>query len=117
MKKGERFKDIEKNERLLKEGKPWVSRTDHKYSGSSLTPVAKEARQEYYYMATHFLTNYAFETKLDEVIWAYHVEGISERNIVKILNKVRKKKIYKLKVGNTIRRLELIMKKQNGVVK
>lgn len=48
-----------------------------------------QAKTEYYYMANHFLNNYKFEAPLDKVIWEYHTNGISVREIAKLLKKVK----------------------------
>ena len=66
---------------------------------------------EYYYVANHFLHEYQFETKIDKIIWTYHAEGLSVRDIANTLKKVKIKKKQRGAVHNTIKRLESIMKK------
>lgn len=73
--------------------------------------VIWEAKQAYYTMATRFLNDYKFKNSKERVIWEYHAEGISCRNISKILSKVyRKKKPGRMTVWRTIRRLQHSMK-------
>lgn len=109
------FEDIERNEYHLKDPSSKFARTTGR-SESSLTSIARDAKRDYYLMATDFLNTHTFETKLDENIWAYHTEGISCRDIAKLLNKVRKKKIFFTAVWTIINRLETIMKTSNGVI-
>lgn len=111
------FEDIERNEYRLKVSSNIFSRKTGR-SQSSLTPIAQAAKRDYYTMATHFLNTYPFETTLERNIWMYHSEGISRRDIIKILKKVNKKtRLYDQKVWDIIHRLETIMKKLNGVIK
>ncbi len=72
-----------------------------------------EAKQAYYRMATHFLNSYPFASKLDQIIWEYHVEGISIRNISKLLTKARYKHKGKTLVGKMLLRLVNTMKSLN----
>ena len=46
-------------------------------------------KSEYYYMATQFLNDYKFESVLEKTIWTYHAEGVSVRDIVKLLNELK----------------------------
>ncbi len=96
------FKDIEKDEHRLKQ---WSSKLN--------TDVVRrnwEAKNEYYSMARRFLNNYKFESNLEKNIWAYHAEGISARNISKLLKKVRINK-YFVTISVITRRLAYEMKK------
>lgn len=68
------------------------------------------AKTEYYSMARKFLHDYKFSSNLEKVIWEYHTEGISVRNIAKLLKKV-KFKMNKDKVNAVTMRLEKEMKK------
>lgn len=69
-----------------------------------------EITQQYYSMARSFLIEHHFESELDKVIWEYHIEGISVRNIAKLLSSTDMKIKKKSTVNNIIRRLEQIMK-------
>lgn len=62
-------------------------------------------------MATKFLNDYKFETNRERIIWEYHTEGISVRDIVKLLKKARLKRVYRRIVWETISKLENTMKK------
>lgn len=77
-----KFRDIE-----LKNG---ALRDDH-MKAMLLNPhqVVWEAKQTYYQMTTAFLEEYKFDNKLDKIIWEYHSNGISYRDITKILAKIR----------------------------
>ncbi len=86
-------------------------------SGSTI-PLRRlnwELQAQYYQYATSFLNDYEFDSNLERIIWEYHSNGISTRNISKILNKVRKKKILRMKVWNTITRLRKEMKVMYGI--
>ena len=48
-----------------------------------------QAKQVYYQLATRFLNEYTFKNNRERIIWEYHANGISVRNIVKLLKKVR----------------------------
>ncbi len=96
------FVDIEYNDVKLKTAS--TEFTKEKYL------VTLDQRIAYYEMATRFLNEYAFESNLDQVIWEYHTNGISVRDIAVTLKKVRVKKMGKDKVNQVIMRLETIMK-------
>jgi hypothetical protein len=117
-KNGETFEDIEKNEYDFKphQSSAIFTRTSGR-SQSSLTPVAMEAKRDYYIMAEHFLNEHEFESRIERIIWEYHSNAISIRDIVKILNKVNSKraygnKIYRDRVWNIINKLEALMFKK-----
>lgn len=44
--------------------------------------------EEYYYLARQFLNDYQFEDEIQKVIWEYHSEGLSTRDIAETLRKV-----------------------------
>lgn len=69
-----------------------------------------EAKQTYYYMATHFLNEHKFSNKMEQVIWEYHINGLSMRNIGKILSKLNYKQRSKSTVYRTVAKLRAIMK-------
>ena len=73
-------------------------------------PIYLQSKMDYYRMATNFLHDYEFESKLEQTIWEYHAEGISIRDIVNTLKKVRIK-TYRHKVWTIINHLETEMKK------
>lgn len=96
------FEDAEQDEDNLK-----------KWSVSQFSRLSIEviqAKQAYYDMARTFLEHNEFKTRLDEIIWAYHTEGISARNIAVTLTKARKKTIHYTTVWHVIHRLEHEMK-------
>lgn len=66
--------------------------------------------QDYYCMAQHFLNEYEFDSELEKVMWEYHTNGISIRNIVKLLKKARIRKHNRISVWKIVKRLENIMK-------
>ena len=70
----------------------------------------RQSVQDYYCMAYHFLNAYKFISELDKVMWEYHTEGLSIRNIVKTLNKAGFDKVNRTSVWKCIRRLENTMK-------
>lgn len=75
------FEDIELNEKYLKNPSSKFLRK------RSLDTF--QNRENYYYMATCFLNDYKFKTRLDKIVWEYHANGISVRNIVMLLKTVK----------------------------
>lgn len=63
------------------------------------------AKSEYYSMAGRFLHEYKFASNLEKAIWDYHSNGISARNIVKLLKKVKVIKPNKDNISTIIKRL------------
>ncbi len=61
-------------------------------------------------MAESFLNDYKFESRVERIIWEYHANGISIRDIVKLLQKVRIKR-HKEQVNAVIMFLRAAMKK------
>lgn len=96
------FKDIEYKDGSIKSCKPRSTR--------ALDPSLRQATQEYYYMCYHFLNEHVFTSELEKVIWEYHTEGISVRNICKLLKTANVATMTRWSVWDTIRRLESIMK-------
>lgn len=74
-----------------------------------------EIQQEYFKLATYFLNDYKFKSHIERIIWEYHSNGISTRDIANTLNKVRKKRILRMTVWRTVKRLAEEMKKMYGV--
>jgi len=66
-------------------------------------------KQEYYYLAEHFLNSHRFSDKTEKQIWKLHSEGVSYRNIAKELNSKLKVKLNKDNVNTTIKRLSSTM--------
>lgn len=66
-----------------------------------------QVKAEYYYMATQFLNEYKFNTKMEQIIWEYHAEGIGAEDIAKTLKSMDfKKYTNKIAVTNIIKRLK-----------
>jgi len=76
--------------------------------------IVHKAKEDYYYMTEQFLNSYDFESGLEKVIWEYHSNGMSKRNITKTLLGV-KIKINSTKVWQIINKLSKIMKIEFGV--
>ena len=51
------------------------------------------AKATYYQMASNFLEEYKFNSRIEKVIWEYHSNGISFRDISKLLKKAKIKSI------------------------
>lgn len=74
--------------------------------------VERKAKQRYYQLATYFLNDYAFESNLDKIIWEYHTEGISVRDISRLLKKAKVLDITGAGIHKGyIKRLRSIMRK------
>ncbi len=101
------FVDVERDEVYLKRN---VSTIDYRR-------VTWESQADYSHMTTHFLNDYAFKNNRQRNIWEYHSNGISTRDIAKILNKVSKKKVTKDTIRMVIFELREEMKKLYGVTK
>jgi len=94
------FEDIEQDEDNLK---VWSSVFFLRNS-----PEQIQAKQAYYQMASNFLEDYKFKTRREEIIWTYHSEGISYRDISKLLKKVRIK-LSHTAVQNVVHKLQAAM--------
>ena len=109
------FVDIEKNEYGdLKESSAIFANT--KASGVEKPLIYNTYKEEYYRLANQFLNEHAFETSRERAIWEYHANGMSIRDIVKTLKKVRIK-AYKHGVWGIIVKLRILMKQKYGVTK
>lgn len=95
------FEDAESSEHHLK---VWSSQFARKKS-----VLSWEAKAAYYHMANAFLNAYKFESDLERIIWEYHSNAISVRNITKLLKKVQ---IHtnRMTVWRTVNKLENKMK-------
>lgn len=97
------FEDLEYKNGSIRSCKPSTARQKD--------PSLRQATEEYYYMATHFLNDNKFENRLDQIIWEYHTNGISIRDIASTLNKTRRRhKFTKYAVEDVINRLVAQMK-------
>jgi len=101
------FQDIEQDEDTLKE---WSSRTMRKNAHENLLDSWAD-KLEYYDLANRFLHEYPFDKELHRVIWTYHSEGISYRNIAKLLRKAKVARLKKDTIWRIVSELKLTMKK------
>lgn len=67
--------------------------------------VTWESQAEYYYLAGTFLNEHTFKDEFERIIWEYHSLGLSIRNIVMTLNKVRRKKTDRQTVWEIVKPL------------
>ena len=95
------FLDIETGERNLKS----YSTALFRYGSS----VAWTAKRDYYQMAENFLSEYKFASKLEEIIWEYHANGISNHHTAQLLKKARIKKTNRTDVWKIVDRLRKSM--------
>lgn len=93
------FKDAETDEEHLQD---W-SRTLF-----SKRPEYDQSKEEYYRLAGHFLHEHTFQTETDRKIWDLHQNGVSIRNIVKLLKKKRLR-VSHVMVFETIKSLAGVM--------
>jgi hypothetical protein len=103
------FKDIEQDEYYFADG--------HGVSTIDKRRVTWEIQQEYYRLATHFLNDHKFKNRFEQIVWEYHSNGMSVRDIADTLNKVRRKKTDYNTVWEIIRDLRILMKTMYGVTK
>lgn len=80
------FEDIETPEGFLKQN------SASKFLSKKAIRSEGRSKEEYYYMATKFLHDYKFENEMEKVIWEYHANGISYRDISKLMKEVYKNK-------------------------
>jgi hypothetical protein len=66
-------------------------------------------KAEYYYMTDHFLNTHAFENELEKVIWEYHCNAVSTRDIADTLTKTGLKNMGRCTVWKVVKKLRLIM--------
>ena len=67
--------------------------------------------EHYYQLVNQFLNDYQFASTRDKIIWTYHAEGLSVRDIATTLNKIKATKTNRQTVWVIIKRLEGAMKK------
>ena len=110
------FEDAEQDEERLKS---WSLEKNSKSRrpGASDSDVAmlNSSKAEYYRQAGFFLHEYKFESRIDRYIWEKHANGVSHRNIAKILNKLGHE-YDRNKVLNIITKLRVIMYKACGIL-
>jgi hypothetical protein len=100
--KREGFNDIESDEFNLKEWSNVFFKTH------SIAQI--QAKQAYYQMASNFLTEYRFDTPREKIIWEYHSNGISLREIGTILKKAKiEKATNRTDIWKIVKRLKLVM--------
>jgi hypothetical protein len=116
MKKSD-FEALQKTwyEKLKRKGFSDIEKNEYDFKGTMESFLDKrrvtwQATEEYYRLSTHFLNDHKFASRIEQIIWEYHTNGISGRDIADILNKVRKKKILRMTVWRIVKRLENIMK-------
>ena len=102
------FEDIETKNGTL-------ANTTHSGGNLDKRRVTWQSQEEYYRLARYFLNDYMFKKPVHRVIWEYHSEGISVRDIVKLLNKVRRKKTDRQTVWELIDECATEMKKMYGI--
>lgn len=73
------FDDIEKGLRLAQPTEELGLRIDFQ------TQITFNAKLDYYLWTEQCLTNCSFETMVDRIIWQYHTEGYSSREIAPIV--------------------------------
>lgn len=99
--KSKGFEDIEQEDGNLK---VWESRLFKQgYNAEKF-----KAKEEYYRMAAKFLNDHHFDSDIERFIWSQHAEGVSIRDIVKML-KVKGKPAYRFGVHKTIMQLKRLM--------
>lgn len=99
------FEDIESDEETLK----IYSTVMFSRARSKVNNGGFEAKAQYYQMATSFLEEYKFDSRLDKIIWEYHAEGLSVRDIANTLNKVKRTKTNYTTVWLLIKQLKKSM--------
>jgi hypothetical protein len=72
--------------------------------------LVNDIRQTYYRMAEHFLNDYTFPSSEYRFIWKHHSEGLSYREIVKLMNTNPGTHATKWKVNEVIKHLVATMK-------
>ena len=91
------FQDIEQSDGNLKR---W-----HGQDFKAIHATAFEYKAEYYRAAGYFLNHYQFASKREKLIWELHSQGVSNRDIAKILKKKGVKRMAKDVVRMLIKRL------------
>jgi len=97
------FQDAEKNEIYLKRDATWAQFN---------TPTVEvwQAKQDYYLYANQFANEYKFRNEKEAMIWTYHANGMTIRDIVKVLTDAKVKAVSRTVVWATVNRLRERMK-------
>ncbi len=103
----EGFKDIELPDGRFKGLSTEFSRDRATYQYGGL-----EAKAEYHRLANWFLHEHKFETTLEQVVWEYHVNGLSLRDISITLKKARIKAGKKDFIREILLKLRALMIKK-----
>lgn len=107
------FEDIEDKKNNLES---WtVSRfLTERNNGKDLLEVQQynSSKEAYYRIAGHFLHDHKFESHKEKLIWGYHCEGISYREIVNILSSLGVKE-NKSRVNKVVEKLQKLMFDKN----
>lgn len=77
--KAKGFKDIETNNDY-ESLKTWDA---HWFASRQPSNLYFFSKQEYFYLAEHFLNSHTFKNKTEKKTWAFHVQGLSLREIQK----------------------------------
>lgn len=102
--KDDGFNDVEQDEDNLKS---WS--TKFVREGTPLALI--ESKTAYYQMATNFLNEYKFESELEKIIWTYHTEAISYRDIATVLKETKVvKKMDRTTIWQIVQKLKKSMK-------
>jgi hypothetical protein len=106
------FEDIEHNESHLKQWHSFNfsdSKDSHRFSAALFSSKA-----EYYRLAGQFLHTHTFVKPVEKVIWTYHTEGKTNREISRLLKAAGRKFSSKDYVRLIIASLAKEMLKQYG---
>lgn len=104
------FDDLEYGDDFIRSAKPALLRKPQ------TSTIYQESIEEYYYMATHFLNDFKFKSNVQRIIWEYHSNGISSRDIAKLLTKAKiRQPPKKSTVFVIIKRLEQSMYALYGI--
>lgn len=107
------FEDIEDTESPREYLKTWHSC----YFLHRHEPETFQLQQEYYRRASHFLHDHSFQTPSERLIWQYHTDGMSQRDIAETLKskglKVNSISVNKDDVNKVICKLAKVMKNKN----
>lgn len=99
------FEDIEEDEYNLKFYTAAWFKAQFKKHGHSW-----QTKASYYQMASSFLEEYKFANSIEQTIWMYHSEGISYRDIAKLLNKLKESTAWnKVNVNHVVKKLKIKM--------
>jgi hypothetical protein len=95
------FEDIEQDDDKLK---AWSSRFAHDNVRQLM-----EDRQPYYRLCDRFLNEFKFDSNFETVIWEYHSNGLSNKQIDKLFKETKAFKTNRHTIWLIIKRLEKTM--------